>query len=95
MWGVLSWSPFRSSCYGGIGVRSHEYAGFDVVMPEFSVLQESAALSCEIDWGGRDRMPDARNFPQADFSDIHVPEDFLEKKSVRVVPDALEILRAG
>lgn len=76
-----------------LAYAGHEYAGFDVVMPEFSVHQETAALSCEIDWGGRDRMPDAKNFPHADFSDIHVPEDFLEKKSVRVVLDALEILR--
>ena len=38
-------------------------------------------------------MPDSRNFPHADFSDIKVPENILEKPSMRVVLDALAILR--
>ena len=38
-------------------------------------------------------MPDCRNFPYEDFSDIKVPEDFLEKPSMRVLLDAISILR--
>jgi [methyl-Co(III) methanol-specific corrinoid protein]:coenzyme M methyltransferase len=38
-------------------------------------------------------MPDSRNFPHADFSDVVVPENILEKPSMRVVLDALSILR--
>jgi [methyl-Co(III) methanol-specific corrinoid protein]:coenzyme M methyltransferase len=38
-------------------------------------------------------MPDSRNFPYEDFSDIEVPENLLEKPSMRVVLDALSILR--
>ncbi|KKL51264.1 hypothetical protein LCGC14_2297240, partial [marine sediment metagenome] len=60
---------------------------------EYSVDQEAAALGCEVDWGDRDRMPDNKTFPYADFSDIEIPENLLEKASMRVVLDALSILR--
>lgn len=76
-----------------LALAGHEILGFDTVMPEYSVDQEAAALGCEVDWGDRDRMPDTQNFPHADFSDIELPADFLEKPSLRVVFDALSILR--
>jgi MtaA/CmuA family methyltransferase len=76
-----------------LALAGHEIVGFDSVMPEFSVQQEAAALGCEMDWGGRDRMPDSKSFPYADFSDIDIPENILEKPSLRVVLDALSILR--
>jgi MtaA/CmuA family methyltransferase len=76
-----------------LALAGHEILGFDTVMPEYSVHQESAALGCDVDWGDRDTMPDGKSFPYADFSDIHVPENILEKPSMRVVLDALSILR--
>jgi MtaA/CmuA family methyltransferase len=76
-----------------LALAGHEILGFDTVMPEFSVDQEAAALGCEVDWGDRDKMPDTKNFPHQDFSDVEIPGDFLEKPSMRVVLDALSILR--
>lgn len=76
-----------------LALAGHEVVGFDAVMPEFSVVQEAAALGAEVDWGDRDRMPDVKNFPNRDFSDVVIPLDFLEKPSCRVVLDALSILR--
>ncbi len=76
-----------------LALAGHELVGFDTVMPEYSVHQESAALGCEIDWGSETRMPDAKTAPHADFSDVVVPEDILEKPSLRVVLDALSLLR--
>ena len=76
-----------------LAIAGHEILGFDTVMPEYSVHQESAALGCDVDWGDRDTMPDGKTFPYADFSDIRVPENILEKPSMRVVLDALSILR--
>ena len=70
-----------------------EVLGFDTVMPAYSVVQEAAALGAQVDWGDRDKMPDVKAFPNADFSDILIPYDFLEKPSCRVVLDALSILR--
>jgi MtaA/CmuA family methyltransferase len=76
-----------------LALAGHEVVGFDTVMPEYSVVQEAAALGARIDWGDRDKMPDVREFLNPDFTDIAVPSDFLEKPSCRVVLDALSILR--
>jgi len=76
-----------------LALAGWEVLGFDTVMPEYSVVQEAAALGAPVDWGNRDRMPDVRGFIKADFSDIEVPGDFLEKPSCRVVLDAISILR--
>jgi len=76
-----------------LALAGSEFLGFDTVMPEYSVIQEAAALGAMVDWGDRDKMPDVKEFPNADFSDIEIPVDFLEKPSCRVVLDAISILR--
>jgi len=76
-----------------LALAGHEIVGFDAVMPEYSVVQEAAALGAEIDWGNRNLMPDCKSFPHEDFSDIEVPENFLEKPSMRVLLDAISKLR--
>lgn len=76
-----------------LALAGWEVLGFDTVMPEYSVVQEAAALGAQVDWGDRDKMPDVKEFPKADFSDIVIPSDFLEKPACRVVLDALSILR--
>ncbi len=76
-----------------LALAGHEIIGFDTVMPEYSVNQEIAALGADVDWGDRDRMPDTKSFLKEDFSDILIPDDFLEKPSIRVVLDALSIIR--
>ncbi len=76
-----------------LALAGHEVLGFDTVMPEYSVQQEAAALGCEVDWGNRDRMPDNKTFPHEDFSDVKIPENILEKPSMKIVLDALSILR--
>jgi [methyl-Co(III) methanol-specific corrinoid protein]:coenzyme M methyltransferase len=76
-----------------LALAGHEILGFDTVMPKYSVHQESAALGCDVHWGDRNTMPDAKSAPHADFSDIQIPENLLEKPSMRVVLDALSTLR--
>jgi [methyl-Co(III) methanol-specific corrinoid protein]:coenzyme M methyltransferase len=76
-----------------LALAGHEILGFDTVMPEYSVQQEGAALGCDVDWGDRDRMPIAKNFPFEDFADVVVPQNLLEKPSTKVVLDALSTLR--
>jgi MtaA/CmuA family methyltransferase len=90
------WFPdvhLNAQAMAELALAGHEVLGFDTVMPEFSVDQEASALGAQVDWGDRDRMPDVKGSPYADFSDVHVPADFLEKPSCRVVLDALSILR--
>ncbi len=76
-----------------LALTGWEFLGFDTVMPEYSVVQEAAALGAQVDWGDRDKMPDVKEVPNADFDDILIPNDFLEKPSCRVVLDAISILR--
>ncbi len=83
----------EASAMAELALAGHEIVGFDTVMPEYSVVQEAAAMGARIDWGDRDKMPDVKEFPNADFSDVVVPPDLLEKPACRVVLDALSILR--
>ncbi len=76
-----------------LALAGHQVAGFDVVMPEYSVLQEAAALGSEVNWGHCDMMPDTSQVPYADLGPIEVPENLLEKPSIKVVLDAISILR--
>ena len=76
-----------------LALAGWELVGFDTVMPEYSVVQEAAALGAPVDWGDRNRMPDVKAFPHADFSDVAIPPDFLDKPACRVVLDAISLLR--
>ena len=40
-----------------LAAGAHEILGYDAIMPVFSVVQEAAALGCEMDWGAADTMP--------------------------------------
>ena len=76
-----------------LAAAGHEILGFDTIMPEFSVQQEAEALGCAVDWGAPDMMPDAKTHPMKDLEDPHIPEYLLEKPSMKVVLQALELLR--
>ena len=55
---------------------------------------EAAALGCEMDWGTLEDMPTARTQPWAEPGDVHIPDDFLSRPSIRTILDAIAILRA-
>ncbi len=76
-----------------LALSGYEVAGFDTVMPAFSVQQEGEALGCKVDWGHRDMMPDIKESPYKDFRKVKIPHNLLEKPSMRVVLDALSILK--
>ncbi len=76
-----------------LAAAGYEILGFDSIMPEFSVQQEAEALGCVVDWGSPTMMPDAKTHPAKEVKDIVIPENILEKPSMKVVLNALEILR--
>lgn len=76
-----------------LAAAGYEILGFDSIMPEFSVQQEAEALGCVVDWGSSAMMPDAKTHPAKEVSDLLIPEALLEKPSMRVILEALEILR--
>jgi [methyl-Co(III) methanol-specific corrinoid protein]:coenzyme M methyltransferase len=77
----------------GLAAGGYEVLGFDTIMPEFSVQQEAAALGCEIDWGSPGMMPDAKTHPVKNVADAVIPENILEKPSMKVVLEAISLLR--
>jgi [methyl-Co(III) methanol-specific corrinoid protein]:coenzyme M methyltransferase len=76
-----------------LAAGGYEVLGFDSIMPEFSVQQEAAALGCAVDWGSPTMMPDAKTHPVKEVPQLQIPENLLEKPSIKVVLEALELLR--
>jgi [methyl-Co(III) methanol-specific corrinoid protein]:coenzyme M methyltransferase len=82
-----------ASAMARLAAGAYEILGYDAIMPVFSVDQEAAALGCEMDWGAVDSMPNALTAPWQAPSDVRLPDDFLERPSIRTVLEALSILR--
>ncbi len=70
-----------------------EVLGYDILMPYFSTLHEAAALDCPVEWGEKAIMPRLRVHPYRSPDEIRIPPDFLQRAPIRVVLDALRILR--
>ena len=69
--------------------------GFDSVMPVFSIIQESSALGCKIQWEQKDNWPTVRMkepiYETPD--DIRIPDDLLEHQDTSCVIEAIKILK--
>ncbi len=69
--------------------------GFDTIMPVFSIIQESAALGCKIQWEQKDNWPTVkmREPIWEDVNDIRVPSDLITHPDTKCVLDAIRILK--
>jgi [methyl-Co(III) methanol-specific corrinoid protein]:coenzyme M methyltransferase len=69
--------------------------GFDTIMPVFSIIQESSALGCKIQWEQKDNWPTVkmREPIWEDVDDIQVPDDFLTHPDTACVLKAIRILK--
>ena len=69
--------------------------GFDSIMPVFSIIQDSAALGCKIQWEQKDNWPTVkmREPIWEEPEDIRIPEDFLTHPDTKCVLDAIGILK--
>ncbi len=76
-----------------LAAAGYEILGFDTIMPEFSVQQEAAALGCEMNWGDDNTMPESVTHPVKSAQDVVVPDNLLEKPSMKVVLEAISMLR--
>ena len=61
-----------------LAAAGHTVLGYDTIMPVFSVVQEAAALGCEVDWGDPEMMPTVRTQPFAKTDDLGIPENWME-----------------
>ena len=69
--------------------------GFDSIMPVFSIIQDSAALGCKIQWEQKDNWPTVkmREPIWEEPEDIRIPADFLTHPDTKCVLDAISILK--
>ena len=78
-----------------LAATGHTELGFDTVMPVFSIIQESSALGCKIQWEQKDNWPTVKMrepiYEKPD--DIDVPDDLLERPDTQCVLAAIRILR--
>jgi [methyl-Co(III) methanol-specific corrinoid protein]:coenzyme M methyltransferase len=78
-----------------LAATGHTELGFDTVMPVFSIIQESSALGCKMQWEQKDNWPTVRMrepiYTTAD--DIAIGDDLLEHPDTRCVLEAIRILR--
>ena len=76
-----------------LAATGHSVLGFDSVAPYFSVLQEAAALGCEIDWGKQGTMPTASTHPYVCPDDFKLPKNFFDRLPIKTVIDAIRMLK--
>ena len=69
--------------------------GFDTIMPVFTIIQESSALGCKIQWEQKDNWPTVRMSEPIwhEPDDIVVPADLCTHPDTACVTEAIKILR--
>ncbi len=69
--------------------------GFDSIMPVFSIIQESSALGCRMQWEQKDNWPTVKMAQPIwqSFDDIVIPADLLTHQDTSCVLEAISILR--
>lgn len=72
---------------------SYEILGFDMIMPIFSVVIESYALGCKVNWGKQDQMPYIVGKLWKNYKDIKITKDFLSNHKVTTVLECIYKLK--
>ena len=69
--------------------------GFDSIMPVFTIIQESSAIGCMIQWEQKDNWPTVKMREPifAKPEDIRLPANWLQHPDVQCVIEAIRILR--
>jgi [methyl-Co(III) methanol-specific corrinoid protein]:coenzyme M methyltransferase len=69
--------------------------GFDTIMPVFSIIQESSALGCKIQWEQKDNWPTVkmREPIWQTEADMNISSDFLKHPDAQCVLEAIKILK--
>ena len=93
-------APFPDACRdpelaAHLAATGYTELGFDSVMPYFTIIQESSALGCDMQWEEKDNWPTVRMYNPIwkGPEDVHIPKGFLEHPDNRTITGAIEILR--
>ena len=93
-------APFPDACRdpelaAQLAATGYTELGFDAIAPYFTIIQESAALGCDMQWEGKDNWPTVRMYNPIwkGPDDIVIPPDFLDNRDTRTITGAIEILK--
>ncbi len=78
-----------------LAATGHTELGFDTVMPVFTIIQESSALGCKMQWEGKDNWPTVKMSEPiwSTVDEIHVPDNFCTHPDTKCVTEAIRVLR--
>ncbi|HEY7381388.1 MAG TPA: MtaA/CmuA family methyltransferase [Gaiella sp.] len=78
-----------------LAATGHTELGFDSIMPVFSIIQESSAIGCRIQWEQKDNWPTVKMtepiFERSE--DIRIQDDWMDHPDAQCVLEAIRILR--
>ena len=93
-------APFPEACRSAelnakLAATEISQFDFDSIAPYFSIIQESSAIGCEMQWEQKDNWPTVRmsNPIWKTASDVKVPSIFLDHPDVKVITDSIRILK--
>ena len=72
---------------------NYEILEYDMIMPIFSVVIESYALGCKVDWGRPDMMPQVRGNIWESYKDIDIKKDLVSNHAVKAVLECISMLK--
>ena len=94
-------APFPDACRdpelaARLAATGHTELGFDSVMPYFTIIQESSALHCDMQWEEKDNWPTVRMYNPVwkGPDDVRVPRGFIEHPDNQTIIKAIEMLRS-
>ena len=97
----LTDAPFPEACRNPelaarLAATGYTELGFDSISPYFSIIQESSALGCEMQWEEKDNWPTVRMYNPIwkGIEDINIPKNFLKHPDNLAISQAIEILKA-
>tara|TARA_B100001123_G_C15343580_1_gene1036053 strand:- start:4582 stop:5613 length:1032 start_codon:yes stop_codon:yes gene_type:complete len=93
-------APFPDACRDAelaarLAATGHTELGFDAVAPYFTIIQESSALGCEMQWEGKDNWPTVRMYNPIwkGIEDINIPHGFLNHRDNLAITDSIKLLK--
>ena len=93
-------APFPDACRdpelaARLAATGYTELGFDSIMPYFTIIQESSALGCEMQWEDKDNWPTVRmgNPVWQGLDDIRVPSGFLKHRDNVAITESIRLLK--
>ena len=93
-------APFPEACRdpelaARLAATGYTELGFDSIMPYFTIIQESSALGCEMQWEEKDNWPTVRmsNPVWKGLDDIRTPPGFLNHRDNIAITGSLRLLK--